>query len=75
MSSLSNRLSARRRSLIRAVLSPPAMGRHIAAAVLATYARAQQRRALLSLDDRMLKDIGLTRADVDGECRKPFWRT
>jgi uncharacterized protein YjiS (DUF1127 family) len=36
--------------------------------------RARQRRALLSLDDWMLKDIGLTRADVRREYDKPFWR-
>jgi uncharacterized protein YjiS (DUF1127 family) len=35
--------------------------------------RARQRRQLLALDDRLLKDIGLTRADVDIEGRKPFW--
>lgn len=36
--------------------------------------RARQRRALLALDDSMLKDIGVTRADVMRECDKPFWR-
>lgn len=35
--------------------------------------RARQRRQLLELDDRMLKDIGVTRADVDREIAKPFW--
>jgi uncharacterized protein YjiS (DUF1127 family) len=42
--------------------------------LLAWQERAAQRRALAELDDRMLKDIGLTRADVDRECAKPFWR-
>jgi uncharacterized protein YjiS (DUF1127 family) len=36
--------------------------------------RARQRRALLSLDDWMLKDIGLSRADVLHEYAKPVWR-
>ncbi len=36
--------------------------------------RASQRHALDLLNDRMLKDIGLTRADVEWETRKPFWR-
>jgi uncharacterized protein YjiS (DUF1127 family) len=36
--------------------------------------RARQRRALLALDEWMLKDIGLSRADVRREHDKPFWR-
>lgn len=36
--------------------------------------RAAQRRRLMTLDDRLLRDIGLTRADVEAEYRKPFWR-
>ena len=34
---------------------------------------ARQRRALLTLDDRMLKDIGITRADAQLEASRPFW--
>lgn len=34
----------------------------------------RQRRHLARLDDRMLKDIGLSRADVEQETAKPFWR-
>ena len=36
--------------------------------------RARQRAHLASLDHRMLRDIGLSRADVAGEASKPFWR-
>jgi uncharacterized protein YjiS (DUF1127 family) len=36
--------------------------------------RAAQRRALARLDDRLLRDIGLTRLDVREECDKWFWR-
>ncbi len=36
--------------------------------------RAEQRHRLAELDERMLKDIGLTRADVQAEINKPFWR-
>lgn len=38
---------------------------------LETY---RQRRALATLDDHMLKDIGLTRCDVEAEVSRPFWR-
>ena len=36
--------------------------------------RARQRRELQQLGDHMLKDIGLSRADVEAEISKPFWR-
>ena len=36
--------------------------------------RASQRHALAALDDRMLNDVGLSRADVEWETSKPFWR-
>jgi hypothetical protein len=29
---------------------------------------------LLQLDDRMLRDVGLSRSDVDRECAKHFWQ-
>ena len=36
--------------------------------------RHEQRRALLRLNDSHLKDVGLSRADVEQEFGKPFWR-
>lgn len=36
--------------------------------------RSRQRRALADLDDRLLTDVGLTRADVVREVANPFWR-
>jgi uncharacterized protein YjiS (DUF1127 family) len=36
--------------------------------------RGRDRRHLASLDDRMLRDIGLSRADVEREYRKSFWQ-
>ena len=36
--------------------------------------RDRQRHALAQLDARMLKDIGLSRAEVALELRKPFWQ-
>jgi uncharacterized protein YjiS (DUF1127 family) len=42
--------------------------------VLTWHERARQRRRLSSLGDHMLRDIGLSRADVESEAGKPFWR-
>ena len=43
--------------------------------LLATWhQRAADRQHLLTLDVGMLRDIGLSRAEVEFESRKPFWR-
>ena len=34
---------------------------------------SRERRALLELDDHMLRDIGITRADAEQEAGRPFW--
>jgi uncharacterized protein YjiS (DUF1127 family) len=44
------------------------------ARLLRWHELARQRRALLALDDRMLKDVGVTRADAEHEASRPFWR-
>lgn len=36
--------------------------------------RARQRHALATLDERDLRDIGITRIDAKREADKPFWR-
>ena len=36
--------------------------------------RAHQRCRLRELDERALRDMGLSRADVENEAAKPFWR-
>ena len=41
--------------------------------LLAAQERARSRRALLSLDDRMLHDIGLDRARAEREGLRKFW--
>lgn len=43
--------------------------------VLRTWQRrCRGRRALRQLDDRLLKDIGISRAAAAREAYKPFWR-
>jgi uncharacterized protein YjiS (DUF1127 family) len=36
--------------------------------------QARSRHLLLQLDDRMLRDVGLSRSHVDRECAKHFWQ-
>jgi uncharacterized protein YjiS (DUF1127 family) len=36
--------------------------------------RAGSRRSLAAMSDFQLKDVGLSRADIQGEVDKPFWR-
>jgi uncharacterized protein YjiS (DUF1127 family) len=48
---------------------------NIVAVVARWSERAAQRRRLRQLDDRLLHDMGLSRADVEQEASKPFWRT
>jgi len=36
--------------------------------------RAAGRAHLAQMDDRMLKDMGIGRAEADREAYKPFWR-
>jgi uncharacterized protein YjiS (DUF1127 family) len=36
--------------------------------------RARQRQALAALDERLLRDIGVTCYEAEQECNKPFWR-
>ena len=42
--------------------------------LLVWHERVRQRRQLQGLNDHMLRDIGLGRADVAAEITKPFWR-
>lgn len=61
--------------------APAAQGRFIAgllgglvAALALWAARHRQRRELGELDERLLRDIGVTRGEALREAAKPFWR-
>ena len=43
-------------------------------AVAESFRRARQRRDLAALSDHSLRDIGLSRVDVESETAKPMWR-
>jgi uncharacterized protein YjiS (DUF1127 family) len=59
----------------RSSLGAAAMSVEHAADLLVSWRRrAADRQHLLTLDDGMLRDIGLSRADVEVEAGKPFWR-
>lgn len=46
----------------------------IAATMSLWLARSRSRRVLATLDDRQLRDLGLTPAQALRESDKPFWR-
>jgi uncharacterized protein YjiS (DUF1127 family) len=48
--------------------------RRLARTLFLWHERARQRRHLQYLSDHMLRDIGLSRADVRAEAGKPFWK-
>lgn len=43
-------------------------------ALLTWQERASQRHHLYGMSDRMLHDVGLSRADLEREAAKPFWQ-
>ena len=60
-----------------ASLSPASLSRSLFRVLetLATWQqRARERAQLASMDERSLSDMGINRADVWRECRKPFWQ-
>ena len=47
--------------------------RHIGRTISSWLARSRQRKALAELDDRLLRDIGITRTEARKEAARPFW--
>lgn len=58
------------RGLLAALITGPL---YVAELLCLWVSLSRQRRHLAALDERLLKDIGLTRADVEGEVSRRFW--
>ncbi|HKX10038.1 MAG TPA: DUF1127 domain-containing protein [Stellaceae bacterium] len=65
----------------RVIEPTKSLGDRIATAAAATLGqlrtwreRARSRRALLKLDDHMLRDLGISRATAEFKGSQPFWR-
>ncbi len=61
-------------ALPRITPSPARRFRALLAWIARIREQSRQRAALLSLSDRELRDIGITRYDAETEARKPLWR-
>jgi len=59
--------------LPKAIASPRLVAR-VLAKLRAWHRSSQSRFQLAELDDRQLKDIGLTRSQAQVESRKSFWQ-
>jgi uncharacterized protein YjiS (DUF1127 family) len=51
-----------------------ALAWHATTSLVIWQERLRERHTLAALDDRMLRDMGLSRSDVDAETRKGFWQ-
>jgi uncharacterized protein YjiS (DUF1127 family) len=58
----------------RGSASSPWLLTNLLSQVVQWQERARSRHLLRQLDDRMLRDVGLSRCDVDRECAKHFWQ-
>jgi len=50
------------------------VGGQLLALMTVWFQRAHQRRQLAALDDRALRDIGISREQAQTEAAKPFWK-
>jgi len=55
------------------VAARPSFGTGMVAFLVASAKRMKQRQELAELDERMLKDCGISKADQVREAGKPFW--
>jgi uncharacterized protein YjiS (DUF1127 family) len=66
-------LTARQPALIGST-NPTSLPRRILDTLVAWQRRAADRRQLASMEETMLKDMGVSRLDAEREAAKPFWR-
>jgi uncharacterized protein YjiS (DUF1127 family) len=59
--------------LVRKQVFAGFFGKGVLATVLRWFEVCRQRRLLASLSDDALKDIGVSRADIQQEVERPFW--
>ena len=66
-----------RQHITRLLLSPDAMPTkaRIKAVVQEWICRARRRRDIAKLDERAIRDLGVTASQMEFEARKPFWRS
>jgi len=77
MSTLQDRLAATRPRHRGYAADPQGAPRRLSILLTALrewWRRSRSRDTLALLGERELRDVGLTRADVERECGKPFWR-
>ena len=67
-------LAPRRRPIRRFAAGLAALLPRLAELIQTWQQRGRQRRQLDYLGDHMLKDIGMSRADIEREVSKPAWR-
>lgn len=67
---LDGRLSGQGHGLWRHLMRA---ARHAGGVLRRWHELARERRQLAELDERMLKDLGLSRADAEREAGRPFW--
>ena len=68
------RAVAMRRALHAAARIGVALFGRVGASVWTWQNRYNARQHMAMLDDRLLDDVGLTRADIDQVAERPFWR-
>lgn len=75
--SVSQSLSAERpiRGFMPTLVAAVDTGLELAVDTLFAWQRRRaDRMRLQSMDDHILRDVGLSRADIEAEASKPFWR-